>query len=145
MNEYQESVMEQFIEIEPLNNDQFLQLKETLTRIGITAHATEEGGKPILWQSVHVFHRRGRYFLVHFKHMFLLDGQVKSTKITDDDLDRFEAIASLVEKWGLVRCLEELPKPRVRVHVIPHHQKGEWELKAKYKMGRFSKGTNVNE
>ena len=100
MNEYQREVMEGFVEIEPLNSDQFLKLKETLTRIGIPSRSEDPNELPTLWQSVHVFHNRGRYYLVHFKHMFLLDGRVKSTKLTDTDLDRLEAVAALVEKWA---------------------------------------------
>lgn len=135
MNEYQKEVMKDFVEIEALDSDQFLKLKETLTRIGIPGKVSEPGQKPIMWQSVHVFHNRGRYFLVHFKQMFLLDGRVKSTDMTDDDFDRLESIASLLEKWGLVRCIEEMPAQRVKVRVIPYAEKGEWDLRAKYKIG----------
>ena len=141
MNEYQREVMEGFVEIEPLNSDQFLKLKETLTRIGIPSRSEDPNELPTLWQSVHVFHNRGRYYLVHFKHMFLLDGRVKSTKLTDTDLDRLEAVAALVEKWGLARCIEEMPAPRVNVRVIPYAEKANWNLRVKYRMGQnLSKG-----
>lgn len=136
MNEYQKQVMEDFVEIEPLDSDQFLKLKETLTRVGIPTKVVPEGGqKPVLWQSVHVFHNRGRYFLVHFKQMFLLDGRVKSTDMTDDDFDRLESIAALLEKWGLVRCIEQMPPQKVKVRVIPYAEKDRWDLRAKYKIG----------
>lgn len=135
MNEYREEVMSNFIEIDRLDSDQFLRLKETLTRIGVPVHSDDPNEKPTLWQSVHVFHNRGRYYLVHFKQMFLLDGRVKSTNITDVDFDRLEAIAVLVERWGLAKCKEQLPAPRMKVHVIPYAQKDDWLLKAKYNVG----------
>lgn len=135
MNEYRENVMADFIEIEPLDSDQFLKLKETLTRIGYAEQSKDPNRKPTLWQSVHVFHNRGRYFLVHFKQMFLLDGRVNSTNLTDADLDRLEAIAVLVERWGLARCIEQMPKPRVKVTVIPYAEKDSWNLQAKYNIG----------
>lgn len=135
MNEFQKEVMEGFVEIEPLDSDQFLKLKETLTRIGIAAKSPGPGELPTLWQSVHIFHNRGRYFLVHFKQMFLLDGRVKSTVMTDDDFDRLESIAALLEKWGLVRCIESMPPQKVKVRVIPYAEKDGWNLRAKYKIG----------
>lgn len=142
MNEYQREVMEGFIEIEALDSDQFLKLKETLTRIGIPSRSEDPNVKPTLWQSVHVFHNRGRYYLVHFKHMFLLDGRVKSTTMTDTDLDRLEAVAALVEKWGLATCIEEMPLPRVNVRVIPYADKENWNLQAKYKIGLKKENRN---
>lgn len=141
MNEYQMEVMKGFVGIEALDSDQFLKLKETLTRIGIPAKSGSDEELPTLWQSVHVFHNRGRYYLVHFKQMFLLDGRVKSTVMTDDDFDRLESIAALLEKWGLARCLEEMPPQKVKVRVIPYHEKDAWNLRAKYKIGQnLSKG-----
>lgn len=142
MNEYQKQVMEDFVEVQSLDSDQFLKLKETLTRIGIPAKVTDPEQKPVLWQSVHVFHNRGRYYLVHFKQMFLLDGRVKSTDMTDDDFDRLESIAALLEKWGLVRCIEQMPSQKVKVRVIPYAEKDRWELRAKYKIGTKKEATN---
>lgn len=144
MNEYREEVMSKFIEIESLDSDQFLRLKETLTRIGVPKNSEDPNTKPTLWQSVHVFHNRGRYYLVHFKQMFLLDGRVKSTNITDLDLDRLEAIAVLVERWGLAKCLDKLPSPKIKVHVIPYAQKEDWILQAKYDVGGRQKRKEEN-
>lgn len=137
--------MSQFIEIEKLDGDQFLRLKETLTRIGVPVPAVDPNEKPTLWQSVHVFHNRGRYFLVHFKQMFLLDGRVKSTNITDVDFDRLEAIAVLVERWGLAKCKEKLPAPRMNVRVISYADKDNWSLKAKYNVGGRQQRKEENE
>ena len=82
--EYRNQLKESFIEIEPLNRDGFLTLRETLTRIGMPARRGQ-GEKPILWQSVHVLHSQGHYYLVHFKEMFLLDGRVSVTKMSEED------------------------------------------------------------
>ncbi|ASD50392.1 endoribonuclease translational repressor [Acidovorax phage ACP17] len=145
MNEYRENVMADFIEIDALDSDQFLKLKETLTRIGYAEPSKDPNMKPTLWQSVHVFHNKGRYFLVHFKQMFLLDGRVNSTNITDGDLDRLEAIAVLVERWGLARCKEVMPKPRIKVTVIPYAEKDAWNLQAKYNVGGRAKRKEAND
>lgn len=132
MNEYRESVIEKFIEIESLDDDRFLKLKETLTRIGVVSK-TEQ--RPSLYQSVHVFHNKNRYYLVHFKQMFLLDGRVKSTNLTQLDLDRLSSIAHLLQKWGFVKLKTEVENSSVRVHVIPYAEKNNWNLETKYAIG----------
>ena len=82
------------IEIEALDNDQFLKVRETLSRIGI---ATTQEGENVLWQSCNLLSKKGKYYIVHFKHMFLLDGAFKTTQLTDDDIKRTKYIASLLE------------------------------------------------
>lgn len=141
MNEYRQQIIDEFIEVEPLNSDQFLRLKETLTRIGVPVKG-EAGEKPTLWQSVHVFHNRGRYFLVHFKQMFLLDGRVKSTNITDTDLERLDSIAVLMERWGLVKLITKVDGPGRMVRVIPFQEKDKWNLQAKYNVGSKKRTNN---
>lgn len=136
MREYRESVIEkEFIELEELNEDQFLTLKETLTRIGFPAYSDDENEKPTLWQTVHVFHSMGKYYLVHFKQMFLLDGKVKSTVVTDMDRQRLWSISFLINKWGLAKVKSEIPQTSVRVKIVPFSEKNDWQLKCKYTIG----------
>ncbi len=129
-----EGLLDSFVEIEALDRDQFLKVKETLTRIGIPANARGDQA-PILWQSCHVFQKRGRYFIVHFKQLFQLDGKARDEDITDEDLDRVEYIACLLEEWGLVKMMYDLDKPKVSVKIIPYSKKNEWDLRSKYTIG----------
>lgn len=123
-----------FLEIDPLDTDSFLKVKETLTRIGLPGKRVD--GKPTLWQTAHVLHKRGRYFICHFKQLFLLDG--KHAEITSEDEDRLYFIVSLLEEWNLVRCLFEIDKPKVTVLVIPYSERHSWNLKQKYQLGKRS-------
>lgn len=127
-------LMDGFFEIESLDTDQFLKVKETLTRIGIASRKKGEE-KPTLWQSCHVLHKRGRYFICHFKQLFLLDGRTKVTNFDNEDYDRTEYIVSLLEEWGLVKSLFDVEKPKVNVVVIPYSKKTEWSLRSKYTIG----------
>lgn len=125
------------IEVEPLNTDEFLKVKETLTRIGIVSRKNEEE-RPTLWQSVHVLHKRGRYFILSFKQLFLLDGKTKETNFTQEDKDRVIIVANMLQSWGLVTLLKD-HKPtdeNVRVVVIPYSKKEEWQLRSKYSIGQ---------
>lgn len=129
-------ILNTFYEIEPLNKDQFLTVRETLTRMGLPAKRTSENQKPILWQSCHIFHRQGRYYICHFKQLFQLDGRTKVTDFTDEDQDRTEFVLALLEEWGLVRSLYDFDKPEnTNLVVIPYVKKSEWDLRAKYKIG----------
>lgn len=142
MTDLEQHMLDSFIELEALDQDQFLKLKETLTRIGAPQQA-EGGGLPTLWQSAHVFHNRGRYYLVHFKQMFMLDGRLEATNYTESDEDRLWAIAILCKRWGLATPKAALPKARVKVTVIPYAEKNLWNLRAKYSIGKKRKeGTN---
>lgn len=129
-----QELIDTFYEVEPLDRDQFLKVRETLTRIGISSKR-RINGKQTLWQTCHVLHKRGRYYICHFKQLFLLDGRSRSTDYTQEDMDRTEYIVSLLEDWGLVRCYEEVGRPLSNVVVIPYKQKGEWNLRAKYTIG----------
>jgi hypothetical protein len=132
-----QDVVDKFVEIEFLDSDAFLKVKETLTRMGIASR--KPGEKPVLWQSCHVLHKRGHYFVVHFKQMFLLDGRADRTVMSEDDTNRLNAIVSLLNEWGLVKPLKPVVKPAsedVSVVVISYASKGGWSLKSKYSIGR---------
>lgn len=131
-NEATNALMEQFIEVEALDTDSFLKVKETLTRIGLPGKRTDE--KPVLWQTAHILHKRGRYFICHFKQLFQLDGR-DETDFTEEDEDRLEFITFLLEEWGLVKSLFEIQKPKVNVMIIPFSEKGKWDLRSKYTLG----------
>jgi hypothetical protein len=125
-------VLPQFIEIEVENDDQFLILRESLTRIGVANKATKT-----LYQSCHVLHKRGRYYLVHFKQIFLLDGKPASLSV--EDYGRLKKISEMVTQWGLTKTLyvPEFMKSiePVGCFVLTSQQKREWELVQKYKLG----------
>lgn len=130
------NVADSFIEIESVDNDGFLKIKETLTRIGIASRADE--GKPTLWQSCHILHKRGRYYIVHFKQMFLLDGKNDRTTVSVEDLTRTQVIANLLSQWGLVELKREPSEvyENVNLVVIPFHEKSKWITRSKYSIGR---------
>ena len=140
-----------FVEVRfPDGADNFLKVRETLTRIGAPAYPPKHQqpvGAPdkVLWQSCHILHKRQRFFLVHFKEMFLLDGKVARTNLTRDDLARRNAIALLLEEWGLVdimtpdRVQSPPPAPLDTIKVIPFREKSEWRLATKYDIGKSAK------
>ena len=132
----EEEVIDTFIEIEPLDQDGFLKVKETLTRIGIPTRVTGED-LPSLWQSCHVFHKRGKYYIVSFKQLFLLDGKFNRTDFTDEDYDRACIVANLLEQWSLVKLVDPFTPvdQNVRITVIPHRDKAKWNLRQKYSLG----------
>lgn len=133
------------IEIEALDNDQFLKVRETLSRIGI---ATTQEDENVLWQSCNLLSKKGKYYIVHFKHMFLLDGAFKTTQLTDDDIKRTKYIASLLEAWGLVtRTGKNRGKAveKINVRVINFNEKSEWTLKQKYDMSKNIKKVQPTE
>jgi hypothetical protein len=118
------------IEVESLNNDQFLVVKETLTRMGVINRAGDT-----LYQSAHILHRRGRYYLAHFKQLIALDG--KQTSMSESDLARLKKIAKILSSWKLVTLVkEEIDSPKVGLYIIPHSQKCKWNLQAKHRLGR---------
>lgn len=128
-----DDVIEKMIEIEPLGGSEgFLKIKETLTRMGVASRQQK-----ILNQSAHILHRRGKYYICHFKEMFALDGL--RTDISDSDLERRNRIAKMLEEWGLIKILD--PKSAIPVghpsvvRVIKYSERDEWELRAKYSIG----------
>lgn len=128
-------VLDTLLEINKIDNDNFLKIKETLTRIGVSSSREQK-----LFQSCHILHKRGRYFIVHFKEMFLLDG--KDSNFSEEDKLRRNAIAWLLEEWNLVTILDKqrFPKPErlpSKMKVLPYTQKHLWTLETKYTMGKF--------
>ena len=113
--------------------DDFLKVRETLTRIGISSKKEKK-----LWQSCHILHKRGKYYIVHFKELFALDGL--PTNLSDNDIFRRNTIADLLEEWGLIDIVEKDPEDeRVPIHhlkIIPHRDKADWELCPKYHIGK---------
>lgn len=112
--------------------DDFLKIKETLTRIGVASRKDKK-----LFQSCHILHKQGRYFIVHFKELFLLDG--KKSNFEDNDLERRNTIATLLSDWGLVSFVkkEELScAPLKQIKIIPYREKSDWELCPKYNIGK---------
>lgn len=122
------------LEIETLDTDQFLKVAETLTRCGIKSTKNE---KPILWQSCHVLHKQNKYYIVHFKELFCLDG--KESNIDDFDYDRRNLIAKNLESWGLIKIKEDitLPDYNISITIIPFKEKNKWNLKSKYSIGKI--------
>jgi hypothetical protein len=124
--------------------DNFLKVKETLTRIGAPAYAKSPLGESskTLWQSCHILHKKQRYWLVHFKEMFLLDGKESRTIISENDLARRNAIALLLEDWGLIEIVDKSkisapsPAPIESIKIIPYRDKNNWELRSKYEIGK---------
>lgn len=125
------------LEIKLHKSDDFLKIRETLTRIGVLS---KEGNR--LFQSCHILHKnRGQYFIVHFKEMFALDKKVHT--FTDTDLARRNAIAFLLQEWGLLDVVDKAKlDPRAQlseIKVIPFKEKGNYELVSKYTLGKKSK------
>ena len=113
--------------------DDFLKVRETLTRIGVASRKDKT-----LFQSCHILHKQGRYFIVHFKELFALDG--KSADLTDNDLQRINTISKLLVDWGLVKInnpdyfIDYAPLSQIKV--ISHKEKNEWALETKYNIGK---------
>ncbi len=111
--------------------DDFLKVRETLTRIGVASRKDKK-----LFQSCHILHKQGRYFIVHFKELFLLDG--KKSNLEDNDIERRNTIATLLSDWGLVTFTtqQNLPvAPLRQIKIIPFKEKAQWELCPKYNIG----------
>lgn len=125
-----------FIEIILPEPDNFLKIKETLTRIGVASKKDNT-----LWQSVHILHKQGKYYLVHFKELFLLDG--KKSNFSEDDKARRNTIANLLHEWELLDLVDpEKSKypvaPLNHIKIISHKEKVNWNLIAKYTVGKKS-------
>ena len=125
--------IENMLEISFNENDDFLKIRETLTRIGVASRKDRT-----LYQSCHILHKRGKYYLVHFKELFALDG--KDSSITENDLARRNAIARLLEEWKLLKIVKPEQAstplaPMSQIKVLPHKEKNEWSIVAKYNIG----------
>lgn len=112
--------------------DDFLKVRETLTRIGVASRKDKK-----LYQSCHILHKQGRYFIVHFKELFLLDG--KKANLETNDIERRNTIAILLSDWGLIKLANSKAglqtAPLRQIKIIPYREKNEWELCPKYNIG----------
>jgi hypothetical protein len=119
------------LEVTLNKEDDFLKIRETLTRIGVAAKKEQK-----LYQSCHILHKQGRYYVVSFKELFALDG--KDTEITDNDLERRNTIAKLLQDWNLLRIVDQSIlnnlAPMAQIKVIAHKDKHDWTLEPKYSM-----------
>jgi len=117
--------------------DDFLKIKETLTRIGVASKKEHN----TLYQSCHILHKQGRYFIVHFKELFMLDG--KPSNFSEDDVSRRNTITTLLSDWGLLTVVDENqaePKTSLRqIKIISHRDKADWALESKYTIGNVKK------
>ncbi len=126
--------VEDLLEIRLKAEDDFLKVRETLTRIGVSSKKENK-----LYQSCHILHKRGKFYIVHFKELFALDGL--PTDIDDTDIGRRNTIANLLEEWGLVEIVDskKASEPIVslaQMKIIPHKDKQNWELVPKYHIGK---------
>ena len=122
---------EQMLEVGLKEPDDFLKIRETLSRIGVASRKERK-----LYQSCHILHKQGRYYIVHFKELFALDG--KQTNLSDNDVARRNTIANLLRDWGLVTIMgsAEPVAPLSQIKIISFKEKSEWILETKYNVGK---------
>ena len=125
-------MIDTLLEVRIKNPDDFLKVKETLTRIGVPSFKDKK-----LYQSCHILHKKGRYFIVHFKELFALDG--KTSTLNDEDLSRRNVIAKLLAEWDLVSIVDTSKMvnvaPMNSVKIVPYKEKHDWTLESKYTIG----------
>ena len=122
---------EQMLEVELKEPDDFLKIRETLSRIGVAARKDK-----VLYQSCHILHKQGKYFIVHFKELFALDG--KQTNLSENDIARRNTISRLLSDWGLVKIKGETDPaaPLSQIKIISFKDKNDWTLETKYNIGK---------
>ena len=122
---------EQMLEVTLSEPDDFLKVRETLSRIGVASRKEKT-----LYQSCHILHKQGRYFVTHFKELFALDG--KQTKLNENDIARRNTIANLLKDWGLVKIVGEMGEmaPLSQIKVLSYKEKTDWSLETKYNIGK---------
>jgi hypothetical protein len=123
-----------FVEVTLVEQDDFLKVRETLTRIGVSSRKEK-----VLYQSCHILHKQGQYYIVHFKELFDLDG--KPSNLSENDIQRRNAIAKLLQDWGLVKIvnpkiMENNIAPIHQIKIISFKEKDDWELVTKYNIGK---------
>ena len=127
---------EKMVEVLLNEPDDFLKVRETLTRIGVASRKEKK-----LYQSCHILHKQGRYFIVHFKELFALDG--KHANLTSNDVQRRNRIARLLADWGLISIVKESDiadiAPLNQIKVLAYKDKGDWILEQKYNIGKKTK------
>jgi len=131
------------IEVRLKKDDDFLKVKETLTRIGVASKKDKT-----LYQSCHILHKRGKFAIVHFKELFILDG--KESDISENDTARRNTITNLLSQWGLVEIVTPQPSTAVsaslnQIKVVKHSEKSDWNLVAKYSIGKKKTGVSPDE
>ena len=124
--------IDDMIEVKLKEDDDFLKVKETLTRIGIASRREKK-----LYQSCHILHKQGKYYIVHFKELFALDG--KPTNLSENDIERRNTVVNLLNEWDLVEIIDpDKAQPTVSIRqmkILPFSEKSEWDLQAKYSIG----------
>ena len=122
---------EKMLEVSLKEPDDFLKIRETLSRIGVASRKERK-----LYQSCHILHKQGRYYIVHFKELFALDGKI--TNLSENDVARRNTIANLLRDWGLVEVVgnSELIAPLSQIKIISFKEKDEWILETKYNIGK---------
>ena len=133
MSEVIEWKPDNMLEVKIKEPDDFLKIRETLTRIGVASRKERK-----IYQSCHILHKQGRYFIVHFKELFALDG--KTANIFVNDIERRNTIAQLLCDWGLVELVSDIQvsskAPLSQIKVLPFKEKNEWTLEPKYNIGK---------
>jgi hypothetical protein len=129
--------MENLVEVRLKKPDDFLRIKETLTRIGVASNKDKR-----LYQSCHILHKQGRYYILHFKELFMLDG--KNSSFGSEDLARRNTIVKLLSEWNIVDVvnteqIEEPQAPLTLIKIIPFREKSDWTLLTKYTVGKKRK------
>lgn len=128
------NLIDTLVEVRIAEEQDFLKIKETLTRIGVASRKDKK-----LYQSCHILHKQGRYYIVHFKELFALDG--KTADFSEEDKGRRNTISNLLQDWELIKIVDskqiESPRaPMSQIKILPHKEKSDWELVAKYNIGR---------
>lgn len=128
------NIVDSLVEVELPTQDSFLKVKETLTRIGVASKKDKT-----LYQSCHILHKQGKYYIVHFKELFILDG--KAQELSEEDRGRRNTIVNLLEEWGLVKTVnpesaQDPVSPLSQIKVLPYKEKNDWVLSAKYSIGK---------
>lgn len=130
------------VEVSLNEPDDFLKVRETLTRIGVASRKEKK-----LYQSCHILHKQGKYYIVHFKELFALDG--KNTNLTVNDIQRRNRIVNLISDWGLINVIDEKKiidiAPLNQIKVLSYKDKSDWTLEAKYNIGSKKKRVEETE
>ena len=126
--------VDDLIEVTLAKEDDFLKVRETLTRIGVASRKDKK-----LYQSCHILHKKGKYYIVHFKELFGLDG--KPTNFAEGDIARRNTIINLLTEWNLIKVvdsskIEDPVAPLSQIKILPHKDRDEWSLVAKYNIGK---------
>ena len=134
---------EQMLEVVLKEPDDFLKIRETLSRIGVASRKEKK-----LYQSCHILHKQGKYYIVHFKELFALDG--KPTNLSENDIERRNTVVNLLHEWDLVEIvIPDKAQPTVSIrqmNILPFGEKSEWDLQAKYSIGNVGmKTTNTSD